>query len=126
MWQALLSPITTLLGQVLKNRAEEKNAVHKAKMQVIQNTASWEQLMATASATSWKDEWFTLLLSAPVVAVVWGIGMNDVEILDRIGLAFEELNRLPDWYQYLLFMAVSASFGIRGADKLLALKGKNK
>ncbi len=29
-----------------------------------------------------------------------------------------------DWYQYLLFMAVSASFGIRGADKLLALKGK--
>lgn len=124
MWQTLLSPIVTLLGQVLKNRSEEKNAVHKAKMEVIKNTASWEQLMATASATSWKDEWFTLLLSAPVVAVVWGIGMNDVEILDRIGLAFEELNRLPDWYQYLLFMAVSASFGIRGADKLLALKGK--
>ena len=124
MWQTLLSPIVTLLGQVLKNRSEEKNAVHKAKMEVIKNTASWEQLMATASATSWKDEWFTLLLSAPVVAVVWGIGMNDVAILDRIGLAFEELNRLPDWYQYLLFMAVSASFGIRGADKLLALKGK--
>lgn len=124
MWQTLLSPIVTLLGQVLKNRSEEKNAVHKAKMEVIKNTASWEQLMATASATSWKDEWFTLLLSAPVVAVVWGIGMNDVDILDRIGLAFEELNRLPDWYQYLLFMAVSASFGIRGADKLLALKGK--
>lgn len=124
MWQTLISPIVTLLGQVLKNRSEEKNAVHKAKMEVIKNTASWEQLMATASATSWKDEWFTLLLSAPVVAVVWGIGMNDVDILDRIGLAFEELNRLPDWYQYLLFMAVSASFGIRGADKLLALKGK--
>jgi hypothetical protein len=124
MWQALISPITSLLGQVLKNKAEEKAAVHTAKMQVIQNTASWEQLMASASATSWKDEWFTLLLSAPVVALMWGIGMNDVEIIDRIGLAFGELNRLPDWYQYLLFMAVSASFGIRGADKLLALKGK--
>jgi len=57
---------------------------------------------------------------------MWGISMNDVEILDRIGIAFEELNRLPDWYQYLLFMAVSASFGIRGADKLIALKDKNK
>ena len=126
MWQALISPITSLLGQVLKNKAEEKAAVHTAKMQVIQNTASWEQLMASASATSWKDEWFTLLLSAPVVALMWGIGMNDVEIIDRIGLAFSELNRLPDWYQYLLFMAVSASFGIRGADKLLALKGKKQ
>ena len=126
MWQALISPIAELLGTALKNRAAEKTAIHEAKMEVIKNTASWEQLMATASATSWKDEWFTVLLSAPVVAVMWGIGMNDVEVLDRIGVAFEELNRLPDWYQYLLFMAVSASFGIRGADKLLALKGQKK
>ena len=124
MWQALISPITELLGTALKNRAAEKTAIHEAKMEVIKNTASWEQLMASASATSWKDEWFTLLLSAPVVALMWGISMNDVEILDRIGIAFGELNMLPDWYQYLLFMAVSASFGIRGADKLLALKGK--
>ena len=124
MWQALISPIAELFGTALKNRAAEKTAIHEAKMEVIKNTASWEQLMASASATSWKDEWFTLLLSAPVVALMWGISMNDVEILDRIGIAFGELNMLPDWYQYLLFMAVSASFGIRGADKLLALKGK--
>jgi hypothetical protein len=124
MWQALISPIAELLGTALKNRAAEKTAIHEAKMEVIKNTASWEQLMASASATSWKDEWFTLLLSAPVVALMWGISMNDVAILDRIGIAFSELNMLPDWYQYLLFMAVSASFGIRGADKLLALKGK--
>jgi hypothetical protein len=124
MWQALISPLANLLGQALKNRAEEKKAIHDAKVEAIKTTASWEQLMATASATSWKDEWFTLLLSAPVVALMWGISMNDIEILDRIGIAFEELNRLPNWYQYLLFMAVSASFGIRGADKLLALKSK--
>jgi len=55
---------------------------------------------------------------------MWGIGMNDLDIINRIGIAFTELDRLPDWYQYLLFMAVSASFGIRGADKLLALKGQ--
>ena len=74
MWQTLISPIVTLLGQVLKNRSEEKNAIHKAKMEVINTTASWEQLMATASATSWKDEWFTLLLSAPVVALCGALG----------------------------------------------------
>jgi len=62
MWQAIISPIATLLGQVLKNKAEEKTALHEAKMEVIKTTASWEQLMASASATSWKDVWFTLLL----------------------------------------------------------------
>lgn len=124
MWQAIISPIAGLARQWLGNRHEEAQAKHTARMQVIQNTASWEQLMANASATSWKDEWFTLLLSAPIVALMWGIGMNDMDIIERIGFAFGELDKLPTWYQYLLFTAVTASFGVRGADKLMALKGK--
>ena len=124
MWQALINPLAGLAKQWLGNKHEESQAKHQAKMQVIQNTASWEELMANASATSWKDEWFTLLLSAPIVALMWGIGMNDMDIIERIGYAFGELDKLPDWYQYLLFTAVTASFGVRGADKLMALKGK--
>jgi hypothetical protein len=50
--------------------------------------------------------------------------MDDLNIMQRVGLAFSELEKLPEYYQYLLYVAVTASFGIRGADKLLALKGK--
>jgi len=32
------------------------------------------------------------------------------------------LNSLPEWYQYLLFIAVSASFGLKSADKIMGLK----
>jgi len=32
---------------------------------------------------------------------------------------------LPEWYQYLLFIGVSASFGLKSADKLMALR-KNR
>jgi len=35
---------------------------------------------------------------------------------------FAALSKLPDWYSYLLFIAVSASFGIRGADKLMKMR----
>jgi hypothetical protein len=107
----------------MANRQEQSQAKHVAKMQVIQNTATWEQHMAQASANSWKDEWFTVVLSAPVLAIMWGVGMNDLDIIARVGMAFEELSRLPDWYQYLLYVAVTASFGIRGADKLMQMKG---
>ena len=54
---------------------------------------------------------------------MWGVGMNDLDIIERVGMAFEELSRLPDWYSYLLYVAVTASFGIRGADKLMQMKG---
>jgi len=38
---------------------------------------------------------------------------------------FKVLSTLPDWYQYLLYIAISASFGIKGvgeAAKLLKKK----
>ena len=52
----LIGPVTNLVGGYFKNKAEEKQAKHQAKMSVIQNDADWESKMADASATSWKDE----------------------------------------------------------------------
>ena len=117
-WQALISPITSLLGGYLNNKREEA----QAKLQVIQNDADWESKMADASASSWKDEWFALLLSAPIVAVMYGVGVNDVTVMDRVHDAFDALGNLPEWYQYLLFVAVTSSFGIKGADKIMKLR----
>lgn len=125
MWAAAIGAVAEVVKEWFTNRREESKAKHEQKLEVIRTTASWEELMASASATSWKDEWFTVLLSGPIVAIVWGIGMNDMDIIERIGFAFMELDKLPDWYQYLLYVAVTASFGIRGADKIMALRGKN-
>lgn len=124
MLQTLIGPLTELFGGYLERRAEEKKAKHEAKLQIIQNEASWEKLMAQASNSSWKDEWFTILLSSPIVVLMWGVAVNDPLVIERIRLGFDTLNQLPDWYQYALYMAISASFGIRGADKLMALRGK--
>ena len=123
MLQALIGPVAGLAKAWLGNKQQQSQAKHEAKMQVIQNGADWESKMADASANSWKDEWFALLLSAPIVAVLYGVGFNDPAVMDRVHDAFEALGNLPEWYQYLLFIAVTSSFGIRGADKLMQLKG---
>lgn len=124
MWTALIGPVTSLVTDWFKSKREKAEAKHKAQMEVIGNTALWEQRMAEASNTSWKDEWFTILLSTPIVSIIYGVVMNETEIITRVGLAFEQLNSLPEWYQYLLFVAVFASFGIRGADKISTLLQK--
>jgi len=123
MWTALIGPIAGLAKTWLNNKHEQSQAKHVAKMEVIKNTATWEQEMAAASATSWKDEWFTVVLSMPLLAVCYGVAMDDLSIMQRVGMAFTELDKLPDYYQYLLYVAVTASFGIRGADKLMKMKG---
>jgi hypothetical protein len=122
MWQALIGPITDLVGGHFQRKAEEKKATHERKLEVIKNDALWENKMADATASSWKDEFWTLVLAAPVFMIGYAIAMDDVAVIERVDMAFAALDTLPEWYQYLLFLAVSASFGIRGADKLMQLR----
>lgn len=122
MLQALLGPVTNLVGGYLNNKHEQAQAKHQAKLQVIQNDADWESKMADASASSWKDEFWTIVLAVPLFCLGYSVVINDPTIVDRVRDSFNTLDTLPDWYQYLLFLAVSASFGIRGADKLMKLK----
>ena len=126
MLQMLLGPALELGKDFIKGKAEEKKAIQERKLNAIQNDADWEAKMADATKGSWKDEWFSLILSAPLIAVAWSVAMDDDEIITRMNEAFAALNALPEWYQYLLFIAVSASFGLKSADKIMGLKKGNK
>jgi hypothetical protein len=54
--------------------------------------------------------------------VGYAIVVNDMSVVDRVQKAFATLNELPEWYQYLLFIAISSSFGIKGASKLMGMR----
>jgi hypothetical protein len=122
IFTSLLGPVADLGKTYLSNKAEEKQAKHEAKMNVIQNDADWETKMVDASATSWKDEFWTIILAIPIFMVGYAIIANDMTVVERVQQAFSTLNDLPEWYQYLLFIAISSSFGIKGASKLMGMR----
>lgn len=122
MWQALVSPLLSLGKQWLSNKAEEKQATHEAKLKRIAQEADWEATMAQGSLTGFKDEWWTIVLSLPIVALVYAVAFDEPLVIQRINEAFEALEKLPEYYQYLLYVAVLASFGIRGADRIMGMK----
>ena len=53
MWTSLIGPIAGLAKSWMNNRHEKSQAKHVAQMEVIKNTATWEQHMAEASGRSW-------------------------------------------------------------------------
>ena len=124
MLQALLAPVANLVGGYLKNKSEEKQAVHQAKITAIQSDADWESKMAGASGASWKDEYLIVLLTSPVIAIMYGAMTDSPEIIERVKYGLETLELLPDWFSYMLGVGVTASFGIKGADKIMKLRGK--
>jgi len=122
IFTALLGPVADIGKTFLANKAAEKQAKHEAKMNVIQNDADWEAKMADASGSSWKDEFWTIILAVPIFMVGYAIIANDMTVVERVRQAFSTLNDLPEWYQYLLFIAISSSFGIKGASKLMGMR----
>ena len=126
MLNLLIGPAMDLAKDFVKGKAEEKKAIQERKIQAIQNDADWENKMADATKNSWKDEFFSVILSLPLIAVAYSVAMDNPAVIERLNAAFDTLNTLPEWYQYLLFIAVSASFGLKSADKIMGLKNKGK
>ena len=124
MLNLLIGPAVDLAKDFIKGKAEEKKAIQQRKIQAIQNESDWESKMADASANSWKDEYLTIILTIPLIAVGYAVATGDTSVIDRVHQGFSALDQLPEWYQYLLFLACSAAFGIKSADKVMKLRKK--
>jgi|TARA_A200000159_G_scaffold113847_1_gene106964 hypothetical protein len=111
-------------GKVSETKAKSRARVAKAEAdaevskKVAAGEVEWENTMADATTGSWKDELALVVLLLPLPFALYEPTREGVRE------AFVILESLPDWYQYLLFIAISASFGIKGADKLMSLRGK--
>ena len=130
MIQALIGPIANLAGTWFENKVAKTKADGEAKVaeaiaracvaeKVATGEVAWEGKMADATNESWKDEFALVVLLAPAI-LVFIPGMREY-----VRDGFEILSTLPDWYQYLLYIAISASFGIKGvgqAAKMLRKK----
>jgi len=124
MLNLLIGPAMDLAKDFIKGKADEKKAIQQRKINQINNDADWEAKMANATSNSWKDEFWSIILALPIAAVAYSVAIDDVSIIDRVREGFAVLDSLPEWYQYLLFIAVSASFGLKSADKLMGMKKK--
>ena len=127
MLQALIGPITELAGGWLKGKADKQAAESRIKLAEAESKAAimlsketsiadWERIMAEGSKSSWKDEWFVIVLSIPLVLAFIPGAEGWV---DR---GFEQLSKAPDWYFYSLGIAISASFGVRGVQTFFKRK----
>lgn len=120
---AIIGAVGDIAGSWVKGKADEakakqevRKAQENAKLKVIENEGSWEKIMAQGAQNSWKDEWFTIILSIPLV------GAFIPDAVPYIMAGFQALQATPEWYQWAVLAAISASFGLRGINKFKGLK----
>ena len=129
MLGALIGPIANLASSWMSSKVEKVKADGQAQVaqarakavvaeKVATGEVQWEKSMADATDSSWKDEFALVVLLTPAILVFIP------SLTSYVREGFLVLNTLPEWYQYLLFIAVSSSFGIKGVGQAMKLMGK--
>lgn len=90
-------------------RLELAEAVHAARLKAAaegrQLDAEWERL--AIQNAGWKDEYWTMALSVPLVLCFVPAFAPDV------AAGFAVLESTPEWYRYSVGVAIAAAFGVR-------------
>lgn len=96
-------------AKVITAEAEAKAV---ALTKAAESESAWENIFASQAATSWKDEYWTIVLSIPMILCF--LGPKCVSIV-RDG--FAALATTPAWYQGTVLAAVGGAFGLRALTK---------
>ena len=131
MLQLLLKPLLGVAGQAVSGFLETKKAKAVAKLteikaitalkeQQIAGKVSWEASAVDQMKGSWKDELILICLLGPAI-LVFVPGMTE-----HVERGFVALQQLPDYYKHLLYIACSASFGIKGVGSAVKFFNKKK
>ena len=125
----LIKPLLGVAGDAVKGFVDTKKAKAQLKLTEVQaatklkqdqiaGKVAWEASAVDQMKGSWKDELILIVLLAPA-CLVFVPGMTE-----HVERGFVALQQLPDYYKHLLYIACSASFGIKGAGSAIKFFGK--
>ena len=119
-WLNLLGMAVKTGAHIYKNKQDTKRLMSAASKLHAQKMAAgeieYQTLIKTDQQQSWKDEFVLLLVSAPVLLLIWSVFSDDPQIKEKIDLFFEYFKNMPMWFQILFISVVGAVYGIKGTE----------
>ena len=120
MWLNLLSLGVKTASHIYQNKQKTKQLMSDAQMRHAEKMSTaqieYKAKVIESNDKGWKDEFVLVLVSLPILVLVYSIFTDDPEIRNRLDLFFEYFKNLPYWYQAIFIGIVSAIYGLKGAD----------
>ena len=105
---------------IMSNRQKRKMLESDAAMLHAQKMANGEVEYQAAVRKSndqgWKDEFVLILISLPILLLIWSVFSDDPLIQQKLDVFFDKFSNLPFWYQSLFIGVVASIYGLKGAD----------
>jgi len=119
-WINLIGMALKTGAHIYKNRQESKRLMSDAQKlhaeKMAKGEIEYQTLVKTDQQNSWKDEFVLLLVSSPVMLLIWSVFSDDPAIKEKLDLFFDYFGSMPMWFQLLFVGVVSAIYGIKGTE----------
>ena len=120
MWLSLLPTVLKTGSAIFANKQKAKILMSDAALLHASKQASgeieYQAQVRESNDKGWKDEFVLILVSAPVLLLIWSVFSNDPNITQKVDVFFDKFSNLPFWYQSLFIGVVASIYGLKGAD----------
>ena len=88
--------------------------MHAEKM--ARGEETYQGKLLEARQNDYKDEFVLIIISAPIVVLMWAVMSDDPTAMEKVKPFFEYFSTLPSWFTNLLILVVASIFGIKGTQ----------
>ena len=107
-------------SKIYANRQKTKMAMSDAQLMHAEKMARGEEAyqgkLLEARQNDYKDDFVLVIISAPIVGLMWAVMSDDPEAMEKVKLFFEYFQSLPSWFTNLWILVVASIFGIKGTQ----------
>ena len=120
MWFSAIKLAVSAGTHIFKKRQETKMAMADAQFMHAQKMARGEETyqgkLLEARQNDYKDEFVLVIISVPIIVLMWAVMSDDPTAMEKVKLFFEYFNDLPKWFSNLWILVVASIFGIKGTQ----------
>ena len=120
MWFSAIKLAINAGSKIYANRQKTKMAMSDAQLMHAERQARGEEAyqgkLLEARQNDYKDEFVLIIISAPIIVLMWAVMSDDPAAMEKVRLFFDYFQSLPSWFTNLWILVVASIFGIKGTQ----------
>ena len=117
-WFSLAKIALQAGSKIYSNRQKTKMAMSDAQLMHAEKMARGEEQyqgkLLEARQNDYKDEFVLVIISAPIIVLMWAVMSDDPAAMEKVKLFFEYFQSLPSWFTNLMDTCSCVNFWYKG------------
>ena len=120
MWLSAIKLAVSAGSKIYANKQRTKMAMSDAQLmhasRMAEGKEAYQGKLLEARQNDYKDEFVLVIISAPIIVLMWAVMSDDPAAMEKVKLFFEYFQSLPSWFTNLWILVVASIFGIKGTQ----------